>query len=89
MDRKLNEYNTEPEYVYIAYVKGMLMFDGLREIIGTKKFMKGLQVYYNNYQGKNAVPQNLIDCFEKSSGTNLESFFDSWINGKVVINNNA
>ena len=31
MNRKLNEYNNESEYVYIAYVKGMLLFDSLKK----------------------------------------------------------
>ena len=89
MNRKLNEFNTEPEYVYISYVKGMLMFDSLREVIGSKKFLSCVKYYYSCYMGKNAVPENLIDCFEKKSHFKLQEFFDSWINGKVVISDNA
>ena len=78
-------YNNESEYVYIAYVKGMLIFDNLREIIGDNKFMKGLQTYYNDNVYKIATPDSLINSFEKASGNPLRDFFTSWINGNVQI----
>lgn len=85
MNRKLNEYPTEPEYVYIAYVKGMLMYDNLKQIIGEKKLIKCLKNYCVKNMGKIVTPDDLIASFEKTCFTNLESFFDSWINGTVVI----
>lgn len=85
MNRKLNEFKTEPEYVYISYVKGMLLFDNLKTFVGEKNMLKGLKLYFKNFKGKNACPNDLINCFEKATGKNLQSFFDSWINGKVVI----
>lgn len=88
MNRKLNEFNTEPEYVYISYVKGMLMFDDLRNMIGQNKFIKGLQKYYATFKGKNAIPENMINTFEKVCGYSLHDFFYGYIDGKVVIMNN-
>lgn len=85
MLRSLDEYNTEPEYIYMAYVKGVLMFDHLREIIGDNKFFKSLQIYFNNNVGKNAEPSDLIIAFNKGTGQNLESYFNAWFNGTVVI----
>lgn len=85
MNRKLNEYSNESEYVYIAYVKGMLIFDNIRELIGDEKFMKGLQTYFNDYKYKIATPDGMISSFEKGSNSNLKEVFDSWINGKVQI----
>lgn len=85
MNRKLNEYNNESEYVYISYVKGMLMFDSLKEILGKEKFITALQTYFNDNQFKIATPDNLINAFEKSTKTNLREIFESWINGKVKI----
>jgi aminopeptidase N len=85
MNRALNEYNNESEYVYIAYVKGMLIFDNLREVIGDNKFMKGLQTYYKDNVYKIATPDILISSFEKASGNSLRDFFNSWINGNVQI----
>ena len=85
MNRALNEYKTEPEYIYISYVKGTLLFDSLRDIVGSKAFFKCLKNYFKTYQGKNATPQDMINCFEKTSLRNLESFFNSWLDGTVVV----
>lgn len=85
MNRQLNEYNNESEYVYIAYVKGLLIFDNLREVLGKEKFMKGLQTYFEDNKFGIATPDSLVNAFEKSSGVDLKNFFDSWINGKVSI----
>ena len=85
MNRKLNQYNNESEYVYIAYVKGMLMFDSVKELIGTEKFYKCLQTYYSDNKFKIATPDTLIEAFNKGAKTNLSGVFESWINGKVKI----
>ena len=85
MNRKINEFNTEPEYIYLTYTKGMLMFDALRDYLGKSKFEKCLKFYYNEYRYKNVTAEELIECFSKKSRVNLESFFKSWILGKMVI----
>ena len=85
MNRSLNEYNTEPEYVYMAYVKGVLLFDALSENVGEEKFLKIIQKYFEDYKYKNATPESLIGTFEKYLGCEMVGFFDSFINGKVVI----
>jgi len=85
MNRKLNEYSNESEYVYIAYVKGMLLFDNLKEVLGRETFLKGLQTYYEDNKFQIATPDSLINAFEKASNNNLRSFFESWINGNVKI----
>lgn len=85
MNRAVSEYDTEPEYVYMTYVKGMLLFDSLRDTIGDKKFFKGLKDYFETYQFSNVHPEQMIATFEKACGTKLTSFFDSWLTGKVVI----
>ena len=85
MNRKLNEYNNESEYVYIAYVKGMLIFDNIRELIGDEKFSKCLKQYFNDCKYTNATPEDLITSFEKGSSMPLREVFESWMNGKVQI----
>ena len=85
MNRRLDEYDTEPEYVYITYVKGNLLFNTLRDTIGETKFLKGLKEYYKTNKFKIATPDNLILAFEKESNMDLSQFFDSWINGRVDI----
>lgn len=85
MNRKLDEYNTEPEYVYVTYVKGMLFFNELRTLLGDAKFLKAVQTYFETYKFKNVTPEHLLGIFEQVSHTDLKGFFDSWINGNVVI----
>lgn len=85
MNRKLDEYNNESEYVYIAYVKGMLLFDNLKELLGREKFLKCLQSYFIDNKYNIATPDTMINSFEKSAHTSLRDFFTSWIDGKVTI----
>lgn len=85
MNRKLNEFKTDPEYTYLTYVKGMLMFSNLRSVVGRDKFFKALQAYFNEYKGKIATPEGLISTFEKVTHAKLQGFFDSYLSGKVKV----
>ena len=85
MTRATNEYATEQEYVCMTYTKGLLMFENLVFSIGQSKFEKCLKRYYNDCRATIATPQNMIDSFEKASGTSLTQFFGNWLDGKVVM----
>ena len=65
----------------------MLMFDTLREILGFEKFKKCLREYYTLNSFKNAKPEDMIYAFEKASNTKLESIFNAWLDGKVILLN--
>ena len=84
MQRKLTEFNSEYEYVEIAYTKALLMFDGFRQSVGDKKFFGGLQRYYSRMKFRNANVDDLIYCFKKS-GCDGQGYFNSWIDGKVIV----
>ena len=85
MNRRLDEYNSEPEYVYITYVKGNLFFNTLRDTIGKDKFMKGLRKYFEDNKFAIANPDKMLEAFSSVTKIDLKPFFDSWINGKVDI----
>lgn len=87
MNRSLDKFNTEPEYVYNTYVKGMLMFATIYEVVGQKSFDKALKYYYNQNVFKTVTPQQVIKCFSKGTGKKLENLFNSWLDGEVVILN--
>ena len=87
MNRKLNQFNTEPEYVYAAYVKGMIMFDDIRNLIGDKNFFDSLKNYYKKMGGQNATPENLIEIFEDTSHKRLKAIFESYLDGTAIIGN--
>ena len=79
------EYAGDYEYSYMIYVKGVLMFDSLRQVIGKNKVEAGLKKYYKTYKFKIATTDDLVATMRKSSGKDIEGFFDSWLNGKTVI----
>ena len=83
--RAVDEYNTEPEYTYCTYVKGTLMYESLFSLVGEKKFVKSLKLYYDNNKFKNAQTYDLINAFSTATGSDMTSFFESWIKGKVII----
>ncbi len=85
MIRSLNQFSTENEYVYLSYVKGMLLFANLKDLLGTSKMTKCLSYYFECNKFKEATPDDLVFAFNKASGKNLTSFFNSWFNGEEVI----
>lgn len=85
MTRDLDEFKTANEYVYIAYVKSMLMFDSLRNFLGDRLFFESLKIYFDDFKFKIAKPEDMIASFEKGSKMSLENFFESWIDGKIII----
>ncbi len=85
MNRPLDEFATEPEYVYNTYVKGTLMFSTIYDLVGEKRFVNALKYYYENNLYKIATPSTVIQCFSRGTGKNLEDIFTSFLDGKVVI----
>lgn len=87
MDRKLNEFATEPEYVYMVYVKGMLLFDAVREQIGDSAFCQSLKYYYETNKFKVATKDHLIAAFQKHTTKDVEGLINSWVNGDFSLSN--
>ena len=87
MTKNVNEFKGDLDYVYVTYVKGVLFFENLNDLVGDKNFAKAIKLYFNENCYKNARPENLISAFERTCKRSLESFFDSWINGKVILQN--
>lgn len=85
MTRRLPDYATSLEYSQMTYVKGELMFEALRNLIGGEKFCAALRDYYARYKFAVARPDDLVGCFERASGRKLESFFSAWLDGKVAM----
>ena len=85
MNRPLDEFSTEPEYVYNTYVKGTLIFSTIYDLVGEKKFINALKYYYSHNLYGIATPSTVIQCFSRGSGKNLEGIFTSFLDGKVVI----
>ncbi len=84
MLRDLGQFNSEYEYVNIAYVKPCIMYENLRKTVGDERFFNGLKRYYKEYKFKNARPDDLVGAFEKI-GADTNGFFESFFNGKAII----
>lgn len=85
MDKCVGEFATNIEYTYMTYVKGQLLFDAVRTLIGDKAFFQGLKTYYENCKFKVATKADIVGAFEKNCRYKLESYFDSWINGTALL----
>ena len=83
MNRSLDEYATEPEYVHCVYTKGVLMFDAIRQVMGDRQFFNTLKTYYKTYKFKNASTDKMIGLFCENG--EVESILDNFLNGKVII----
>lgn len=83
MEKRLDSFAGEYEYVNIAYNKGLLLFESLRAAMGDKKFFTALKNYYSEANGKIATREDLVAAF--AALYDCEGVFDSYITGKVVI----
>ena len=84
LDYNLEEFKSESEYANMVYGYGVLTYDGVRKVIGDKKFKKAVRDYYENYKGKIASKEDLIASFNKSAGKKVEGIFNGYIESKVV-----
>ena len=76
MNRPLSEYGAY-EYVVIAYDKGMLLFDALRDAVGERSFFSSLKRYYKQNEGKIATPATLAAAFKNAGASGvIASFMD-------------
>lgn len=85
MTRKLSEYGSEREYVFMTYVKGMLMFESLHKSLGEKAFLRSLQKLYKDNLFGIVSEADVISAFSEGTRKDLNSFFRAWLDGKVVI----
>lgn len=85
MNLKLNEYQNDYEYSYMVYVKGVIMFDSLRQAVGEKKLVQGLKKYYQSNKFKIATKNDFYSAFKSACHTDLDGFFDGYLNGTAII----
>jgi len=64
----------------IGYGKSMMFFHMLRNKIGDRLFVEALQHFYKHKKFKLASFGDIRKSFEYTTGKNLESFFNQWIN---------
>ncbi len=85
MNLKVNEYQNDYEYSYMVYVKGVIMFDSLKTMVGEKKVVAGLKKYYNDNKFKIATKNKFYSAFKSACHQDLENFFEGYLNGETII----
>ena len=88
MSLRLNEYVSEYEYVYMIYVKGLLMFEDLRNKLGDELFFKFLKKLYREYSFDIINKDKFIQVLEDVSKLDVAPFVEGWLSGNVGILSN-
>ncbi len=81
MNRALTSYSGDYEYRNLAYDKGVVLFDSVKNAVGEKKFFSALSRYCEEYKGKIARYEDLVACFPPQA----EGVFESFTKGLCVI----
>ena len=85
MNLAVNEYQNDYEYSYMVYVKGVIMFDSLKNMVGEKNVVNGLKKYYALNKFKIATTADFYKAFEIACHKDLNHFFDGFLNGTTII----
>ena len=85
MNLPVNEYQNDYEYSYMVYVKGVIMFDSLKNMVGEKNVVAGLKKYYSDNKFKNASSEEFFASFEAACHKDLKNYFDGFLNGTAII----
>lgn len=62
-----------------SYQKGGWVLHMLRRELGDDVFWRSIREYYASFRNRNAYTKDLQNIFEKTSGKNLEVFFNQWL----------
>ncbi|PHR79637.1 aminopeptidase N [Henriciella sp.] len=61
-------------YTATVYEKGSELIRALTVLIGIDDFNKGMQIYFDEYDGTASTIEDFYGCFEKASGKDLSQF---------------
>ncbi|TKC09975.1 M1 family metallopeptidase [Pedobacter polaris] len=70
------KFATSDDYGITSYVKTALWMYLLEASVGRDKVDNAFKAYFNEWKNKHPSPQDMKTSFEKSLGTNLDSFFE-------------
>lgn len=69
----------------IGYGKGAMLFHMLKNLVGKKTFFEALKILISEKAFQDASWEDIRTIFERTSGKNLETFFEQWLNQKGTI----
>jgi len=85
MNRRLDQYTTEYEYVTMVYNKSTIMFDEIRKSAGYDKFISALKKVYDSCKFDFVSEEKLKEVFATTLSPEVPSLMDSFILGKAII----
>ena len=85
MARHLYEFSNQYEYAYMAYVRGMLLFVDLENMLGRDVMKRGLAHLARTNMFGIIGKQCLVASFEHVSGQRLDLFFDGFVSGENFV----
>ena len=74
-----DHYDYNASYGVASYSKGCVFLSQLEYILGEEAFATGLKRYYNQWKFKHPTPTDFKRVMEKTSGIELDWYFESWI----------
>lgn len=74
-----NLKDAKSAYGAIVYSKAPGLLRQLAFILGGEHFRNGLRIYLHEHQYGNAQWSDLVRCFERASGQNLQQWAEAWI----------
>jgi aminopeptidase N len=72
-------YLDDAAYFYLVYQKGPAFFGALATEYGYDTVQMMLRAYFEQYRYQIAEPEDMLDCFETTSGLDLNPIFDEWV----------
>ena len=72
-------FSSEREYINMVYLRGAATLHMLRLLVGDEVFLKSLKTYYSSFYFKVAKTKDFKLIFEKTSGLDLDWFFEQWL----------
>lgn len=65
-------------YFNLSYSKAALAYWNLREVLGQEVFLKGMQQYMANWNGKHPTPYDFFHSFNTAAGEDLSWYWKPW-----------
>jgi len=77
--KPLDEFNNWDDYGALAYNKGAMFINAIRERYGKEKLYKIFQEYYKEYRFLNATTEDFIRVCEEVTGAEIDDLVDKWL----------
>lgn len=74
-----DHYTHNAGYGVASYSKGCVFLSQLEYIIGEEVFYTGMKRYFNEWKFKHPTPTDFKRVMEKTSGLELDWYFESWV----------